>query len=127
MALQKDIKMENGVTLSYHRVTSVDNVTNISSIIQVASYIDTEEREKEQHYVEVQNKNKELELRRSNNELIEDDELLTDDEKALLFVTGVNILKETTFYKLPYDKNLNVDGAYEHLKTLDVFKDAKDV
>ena len=117
MALQKDIKMENGVTLSYHRVTSVDNITNISSI----------EREKEEHYVAVQNKNKELELKRANNELITDDELLTDDEKKLLFVDGINVLKETKFYKLPYDKNLNVDGAYEYLKTLDEFKDAKDV
>ena len=127
MALQKDIKMENGVTLSYYRVTSVDNITNISSIIQLASYIDSVEREKEAHYVAVQNKNKELELKRANNELITDDELLTDDEKKLLFVDGINVLKETKFYKLPYDKNLNVDGAYEYLKTLDEFKDAKDV
>lgn len=127
MALQKDIKMENGVTLSYHRVTSVDNITNISSIIQLASYIDSVEREKEAHYVSVQNKNKELELKRANNELITDDELLTDDEKKLLFVDGINVLKETKFYKLPYDKNLNVDSAYEYLKTLDEFKDAKDV
>lgn len=127
MALKKDIRMENGVTLSYHRVTSVDNITNISSIIQVASYIDAEEREKEQHYVEVQDKNKELELRRANNELIEDSELLTDEEKALLFVTGINILKETRFYKLPYDKDMNVDDAYAYLKTLDEFKDAEDV
>lgn len=127
MALQKDIKMENGVTLNYHRVTSVNNITNISSTIQVASYIDSEEREKEQYYVEVQNKNKELKLKQANNELITDNELLTDDEKELLFVNGINVLKETKFYKLPYDKDLNVDGAYEYLKTLDEFKDAKNV
>ena len=84
MALKKDIKMENGVTLGYHRVTSVDNVTNISSIIQVSSYIDSNERDKEIHYVEVQNKNKELNLRRENNELIKDEELLTDDEKKII-------------------------------------------
>ena len=127
MALKKDIKMENGVTLGYHRVTSVDNVTNISSIIQVSSYIDSNERDKEIHYVEVQNKNKELNLRRENNELIKDEELLTDDEKKLLFVDGINIVKETKFYKLSYDKNLNVDGAYEYLKTLDIFEDAEDI
>lgn len=35
MAIIKSIELENGITVSYHRVVSVNNVTNVSSIIEV--------------------------------------------------------------------------------------------
>ncbi len=47
MALSKEIKLENGITTNYHRIVSVNNITNQSSIIEVASYTDKEKRAEE--------------------------------------------------------------------------------
>ena len=38
----------------------------------------------------------------------------------------MNVFIDTKFYSKEYDKNLNVDNAYDYLKTLDEFKDAED-
>lgn len=38
MALSKRIALPNGVVTNYHRVVSVNAVTNIQNIIEVASY-----------------------------------------------------------------------------------------
>lgn len=48
MALSKEIVLENGITVNYHRVVSVNNITNHASIIEVASYTSPEKREEEQ-------------------------------------------------------------------------------
>ena len=45
MAIIKNIELENGVVVNYHRVVSVDNITNISSIIEVASYTDKKSKQ----------------------------------------------------------------------------------
>ena len=45
MALNKSITLENGVTVNYHRVVSVNSITNKASIIEIASYISKEKRE----------------------------------------------------------------------------------
>ena len=47
MALKKEMILENGIILNYHRVVSVNNVTNQQSVIEVASYINEAQREKE--------------------------------------------------------------------------------
>lgn len=47
MALIKEIVLESGVTVNYHRVVSVNNVTNQESIIEVASYTSKSKREEE--------------------------------------------------------------------------------
>ena len=44
MALIKSITLPNGITVEYHRVVSVDNITNQSSIIEVASYTNKSKR-----------------------------------------------------------------------------------
>ena len=44
MALIKSITMPNGIIVEYHRVVSVDNITNQSSIIEVASYTNKSKR-----------------------------------------------------------------------------------
>ena len=48
MALNKEIMLESGVTVNYHRVVSVNNITNHASIIEVASYTSAEKRQEEQ-------------------------------------------------------------------------------
>ena len=96
MALKKDIVLDNGIILNYHRVTSVNNITNSSSIIEVSSYINEEQREKERLWYE------------------------GDCQGSF------NVLINAKFYLTEYNKNLNVDSAYEYLKTLEIFEGAED-
>ena len=47
MALSKQIESGNGVVTNYHRVVSVNTITNIQNIIEVASYTSESKREEE--------------------------------------------------------------------------------
>ena len=47
MALLKEIELENGVKVSYHRITSVNAITNNNSIIEVSSYTSEAKRNEE--------------------------------------------------------------------------------
>ncbi len=47
MALIKEIVLNSGITTNYHRVVSVNNITNHSSIIEIASYTSKAKREEE--------------------------------------------------------------------------------
>lgn len=51
MGLLKTIELNNGITLKYHRIVSVNNVTNQESIIEVASYTSKDKREEEKRYI----------------------------------------------------------------------------
>lgn len=48
MALNKEIVLENGITVNYHRVVSVNNITNHVSVIEIASYTSEAKRKEEQ-------------------------------------------------------------------------------
>lgn len=52
MALIKEIELENGVRTKYHRVVSVCNITNRSSIIELASYTSEEKRLEEKRAIQ---------------------------------------------------------------------------
>ena len=47
MALIKDITLESGITVNYHRIVSVNNITNYASVIEIASYTSSAKREEE--------------------------------------------------------------------------------
>lgn len=47
MALIKKIELDNGVTTNYHRIVSVNNITNVQTIIEVASYTSKDKRNEE--------------------------------------------------------------------------------
>ena len=47
MGLLKHIELDNGVIANYHRVTSVNVVTNIQNVIEVTSYTSKEKRDEE--------------------------------------------------------------------------------
>lgn len=47
MAIIKEIELENGVKVNYHRVVSINKITNVQNIIEVASYTDKLKREEE--------------------------------------------------------------------------------
>ena len=52
MALQKQIELENGVVVNYHRIVSINKITNVSNIIEVASYTNQAKREEEKEAIE---------------------------------------------------------------------------
>lgn len=47
MALIKAIELDSGVVVNYHRIVSVNNITNSASIIEVTSYTSAEKRQEE--------------------------------------------------------------------------------
>ncbi len=94
MALIKEITLENGVVVNYHRVVSVNNITNTNSIIEVASYTSKQKREEEKENLENGN--------------------------------SMNIYVHTQYMNVDYRKELNVDSAYEYLKSLDMFSGCTD-
>ena len=94
MALSKAITLENGITVNYHRVVSINNITNQSSIIEVASYTSEEKR-------------------------LEEKSKLLNNEPMKVYI-------RSKYYLKSYNKNLNVDSAYEYIKTLDEFTGAID-
>ena len=94
MALKKSIELDNGIITNYHRIVSVNNITNITTIIEVASYISEEKREEE--------------------------------KQAIENATPMNILIDTDYISKDYIPDFNIEQAYEYLKTLEKFKDAKD-
>ena len=47
MALKKQINLENGVVLDYHRITSINKITNSATIIEVSSYTSDTKRQEE--------------------------------------------------------------------------------
>ena len=47
MALIKSVELDNGVVVTYHRIVSINKVTNKSIIIEVASYINESKRQEE--------------------------------------------------------------------------------
>lgn len=113
MALQKEIELDNGIILNYHRITSLSKLTNISNNIEVSSYINENQREKEKVYQELQKKNA-------------NEEELTQEERELL-EKGINVLVQADFISIPYDENMTIESAYEYLKTTEKYKDAIDV
>ena len=113
MGLLKEIENENGIKLKYHRIIDIYNITNVSTTIDIASYTSQNKRELEKQYIILQSQ------KMSNNQL-------TDEEQELLD-NGISVYTYSKSYLLPYDKNINVDTAYNYLKTLDDFKDAKDI
>lgn len=48
MALIKEIELESGVPVRYHRVVSVNTITNVQDVVEVASYVSAAKREQEQ-------------------------------------------------------------------------------
>lgn len=47
MALSKSIELSNGVMVKYHRITSLNIITNIHNIVEISSYTSEEKRREE--------------------------------------------------------------------------------
>ena len=44
MALFKEIELNDGVVVQYHRIVSINKITNHSTILEIASYINEQKR-----------------------------------------------------------------------------------
>lgn len=51
MGLKKQIELENGVILNYHRIVLITKITNVQTNIEVASYTSKEKREIEREAI----------------------------------------------------------------------------
>lgn len=113
MGLKKFIELENGVTLNYHRITSINKITNISNNIEISSYTSKTQREKEKAY-------QELQMKSINNEELTEEEKLQLDQ-------GINVFISTDYINIAYDETIDIKDAYDYIKTLDKYKDATDI
>ena len=113
MALKKEIELDNGVIVNYHRIVSLNKITNVGNIIEIASYVSKKKRDEEENYQNIQKKN------------IKNEEL-TEEEKGILD-KGINVFIQTEYINKEYSENENIKEAYEYLKTLNKFKNAEDI
>lgn len=97
MAIKKEIELENGIIVNYHRIVSINKITNNCNIIEVASYTSEKQRNKEKEYYES-----------------------TDEDKRM------NVFIETEYIQKEYSENETIEECYEYLKKIDKFKDAED-
>ncbi len=89
MALIKEITLDNGITVNYHRIASINNVTSQASIIEIQSYTSKSKREEEKDAIK-------------NNH-------------------PMNIYIHTEYLNKQYTQTLDINKAYEYLKTLEKF------
>ena len=101
MGLKKEMKLANGIVLNYHRITTINKITNWTTIIEVSSYIDEAEREKELEAIE------------------------QSQETGEAF--PMNVFINTTYLEKEYNETDTIKDLYEYLKTTDKFKNAIDV
>lgn len=98
MALQKQIVLDNGIVTNYHRIVSINKITNNSTIVEVASYISKDERQKEIEYYKSKEEDK-----------------------------SMNVFINTTYMNVDYEENKNIQDLYNYIKTTEIFKDAEDI
>lgn len=98
MALKKEIELDNGIILNYHRITSINKITNNCNVVEISSYTSEKQREKEIEYYKSE-----------------------DEDKTM------NVFIDTTYVNMEYNENITIEEIYEYLKTLDKFKDAEDI
>ena len=101
MALKKEIELENGVIVNYHRIVSINKITNNSNIIEIASYTNEGKRQEE------------IEAIKNGKETGE--------------AVSINIFIDTTYLNKNYDETETIEDAYKYLKTINKFKDAEDI
>lgn len=100
MGLIKQLTTPNGVPLNYHRVVSVNVITNDQNIIEVASYISQEKRREEQ-------------------------EAQTEAQETGIW-PEMDVYIHTQAFSAPYDQDMTIRSAYAWLKENAGFGDAED-
>lgn len=128
MALLKPITLDNGIVVTYHRITSLNKITNVSNTIEVNSYISEPTRENEKEWYEKKETSRELQERRSEAIKNRDEELMQQIEEAEQEASKpMNVFIVTDYISTEYDADMTIEDAYAYLKTTDKYKDAEDV
>ena len=127
MGLKKEIELNNGVVLNYHRIVSLNKITNITNTIEVNSYISASQREKEKAYQELQLKSATISAALAAQEVhIDEDGNLVSSSEPIESLTeaeqeelnkGINVMVITDFINIPYDETMTIEKAYDYLKT----------
>ena len=107
MAIEKSVELDNGIVLNYHRITSFNKITNIRNTIEVSSYVNEAQRNKEKEYQELQQKN------------VNGEELTEEEQKTL--ENGINVFIDTNYINIPYDENMTIVDYYNYLKTTEKY------
>lgn len=100
MALSKKIELKNGVTVNYHRIVTINKVTNNSTIIEVASYISEAKRREEAEAIKISQQTGEA--------------------------VPINVFIEITYLNKQYEETETIKDLYDYLKTTDKFFEAED-
>lgn len=101
MALLKKIELDNGVTVNYHRIVTINKITNNTTIIEVASYTSKEKRQEEAEAFRIGQETGEA--------------------------VPMNVFIDTTYLNKEYNETDTIKDMYDYLKTTEKFKDADDV
>lgn len=98
MALSKKITLPSGVAVNYHRIVSLNTITNVCNLIEVASYTSKAKR-------------------------FEEKAAFASDGGAIEH----DVFIDTSCIQAPYDQSMTVVDAYDYIKTLPKFEGANDV
>ena len=109
MAISKKITLANGVAVNYHRVVSVNTVTNVSNIIELASY--TSKRTEEKAALEAGRAAAAAE----------------GGDAPNAGAVEHDVFIQTSYYNAGYDQGMTIVDAYEWVKALPEFEGATDV
>lgn len=90
---------EMGIPLSYHRINMISQITNDSALIEVASYFDEAQRQKEREAYSLQSAGMPFEP----------------------------VYADVTRYLMDYIDGMTCTQAYDYLKTLPEFAGATDI
>lgn len=101
MALKKEIELNNGIITNYHRIVSLNKITNKLNVIEVASYTSETKREEEKKALEEGEKTGEA--------------------------IPIDVFIDTTYISKDYNEGEMIEEAYNFLKTTDKFKDAENI
>lgn len=97
MALLKQIKQPNGITLGYHRIYGITSNPTDQTSISVTSYVDADGRKAEKEW------------------------LASDDHSQ-----PMDVYMSTKLYDLDYRDGMTLADAYAYLLTLPAFSGATD-
>lgn len=89
MALFKEIELDSGVVVKYHRIVSINKITNHSTVLEVASYTSREKREQEIEQIKA---NEERSV------FIDTEYISVDYEESTNITDWYNYLKSTNKY-----------------------------
>ena len=138
MALFKEITNQKGVTSRYFRISNVAlDIDSKNIVITLKEYASNTYRNKEKEISELQNEINErqeyidtLNTNYSENK----EEIITKNNELRVVINKLNEMKSQDYYIVEQkynfdfeDKEYSLSICYELLKTLELFKDSKDV